>query len=206
LLALVGVTGNDQNYQKRARELATKYIADRMTLPGTLAPSVLRVAAASGDARLYDQYIGETEKTAADPEEYYRFFNALPSFRDPALVKRTLDLAISSKVRTQDTGTLIGGLLGRPWSRDAAWEFTKANWPTLTQKLGTFQGIRGIVGSLGSFCSTEKATEIREFFTKEPDPAAERTLRQALERVENCAALVKRQSPAVTAWLAVTAP
>ncbi len=201
LLGLVAITGNDPDYQKRARELAEKYIADHMSLPGTLAPTVLRVAAAGGDARLYDQYLAEMEKQAADPEEYYRFFNALSAFRDPALVKRTLDFAISSKVRTQDTGTLIGGLLGRPSARDAAWEFVKTNWQTLTQKLGTFQGIPGIVGSLGSFCSTDKANEVRQFFMKNPVPAAERSLRQSIERIENCAALVQRQSPAATAWL-----
>jgi aminopeptidase N len=205
LLSLVAVTGNDQEYQKRARELAEKYIADRMSLPGTLAPTVLRVAAAGGDARLYDQYIGETEKLAADPEEYYRFFNALPAFREPALVTRTLEYSISPKVRTQDTGSLIGGLLSRPWSRDAAWDFTKANWSTLTQKLGTFQGIPAIVGSFGSFCSTDKANEIRQFFMKNPLPSAARTLQQSIERIENCAALVTRQSPAVATWLATTA-
>ena len=204
LLALVGVTGNDPGYQKRARELAGKYIADRASLPGTLAPTVLRVAAISGDAALYDEYVAQVGKLAADPEEYYRFFNALPLFRHPALVKRTLDFAISPAVRTQDTGTLIAGLLGRAWGRDAAWEFTKANWPTLTQKLGTFQGIPTIIGALSAFCSTEKAGEVRQFFAKNPVPSAERTLQQSLERIENCAALVRRQSPVLTTWLTTT--
>jgi aminopeptidase N len=204
LLNLLAVTGDDPEYRKRARDLAEKYMADRTSLPATLAPTVLRVAAAAGDAALYDRYIGETEKQAADPEEYYRFFNALPAFRDPALVTRTLEFAISSKVRTQDTSTLIGGLLGRPWARDAAWDFVKANWSTLTEKLGIFQGIPGIVGSLGSFCSTDKANEIRQFFMKNPVPAAERTLQQSIERIDNCAALVKRQAPAVASWLATT--
>jgi aminopeptidase N len=204
LLALVGVNGNDVEYQKRARELAVRYIADRMSLPGTLAPTVLRVGALSGDAALYDDYLAQTAKLAADPEEYYRFFNALSSFRDPALVKRTLEFAISPAVRTQDTGTLIAGLLGRSWGRDAAWAFTKTNWPTLTQKLGTFQGIPTIIGALSAFCSTERAAEVRQFFAANPVPSAERTLQQSLERIENCAALVKRQSPALASWLAAS--
>ena len=107
--------------------------------------------------------------------------------------------------RTQDTGTLIAGLVGAPWGRDAVWEFTKTNWPILTEKLGVFQGIPGIIGSLSAFSSTEQAAEIRQFFIKTPIPSAERTLRQSLERIENCAALVRRQSPAITTWLATTA-
>ena len=205
LLGLIGVTGNDAGYQKRARDLAVKYIADRNSLPGTLAPTVLRVGAISADAALYDAYVAQVAKLAGDPEEYYRFFNALPSFRDPALVKRTLEFAISPAVRTQDTGTLIAGLLGGFSGRDAAWEFTKTNWPTLTRKLGTFQGIPTIIGALSAFCSTDKAAEVRQFFLKNPVPSAERTLQQSLERIENCAALVKRQSPALTTWLATTA-
>ncbi len=205
LLGLVGMTGNDATYQTRARDLAVKYIADRNSLPGTLAPTVLRVGAVSADAALYDQYVAQVAKLAGDPEEYYRFFNALPSFRDPALVKRTLEFALSPAVRTQDTGTLIAGLLGRPSSRDAAWAFTKTNWPTITQKLGTFQGIPTIIGALSAFCSTEKAAEVRQFFIKNPMPSAERTLQQSLERIENCAALARRQSPALATWLATTA-
>jgi aminopeptidase N len=205
LIELVGVTGNDSGVHTRARELATKYIADRMSLPGTLAPTVLQVGAVAGDATLYNQYLAQLEKTAADPEEYYRFFNALPWFRDPALTTRTLEFSISPAVRTQDTGTLIAGLISRPWSRDAAWEFTKTHWTTLTQKLGTFQGIPTIIGALGSFCSTDKAAEVKPFFARNPMPSAERTLQQSIERIENCAALVRRQSPASARWLETSA-
>jgi aminopeptidase N len=158
------------------------------------------MAAAAGDAALYDQYLAQLGKLAPLPEEYSRFFSALPWFSDAALVQRTLAFAISPAVRTQDTGTLVAGLLARPASRETAWTFVQAEWPTLTQKLGTFQGIPTIIGALGNFCSTEAATQVRQFFAKNPVPSAERTLQQATERIDTCAALVVRQSPALTAW------
>ena len=164
------------------------------------APAVLRVAAASGDAALYDRYIAHSRSQRAT-REYYRFFGALSSFRDPALVQRTLNFAISPAVRTQDTGMLIGGLLGQAHSRDAAWAFVQAKWPTLTQKLGTFQGIPDIIGAVSSFCSTEAAAQVKQFFARNPVPSSERTLQRSLERIENCAALVARQSPALNAWM-----
>ena len=201
LLTLVGVTGNDVAVQRRARDLAERYIADPASLSGTLAPTVLRVGAVAGDATLYDRYVAQLETLGAQPEEYYRFFNALAWFRDPALVTRTLQFSMSPAVRTQDTGTLIGNLIGRPWARDAAWEFTKSQWPALVQRLGTFQGIPTIIGALGNFCSTDKAAEVRQFFTKNPVPSSERTLQQSIERIDTCAALVARQSPALTSWL-----
>ena len=201
LLELVGITGNDGEVQHQARELAVAYIADPESLPGTLVPDVLRVAAVGGDAKLYDLYLARVQKLAAQPEEYYRFFNALPWFRDPALVQRTLAFAISPSVRTQDTGSLIANSIARPWSQDTAWEFTKAQWPTLLEKLGTFQGIPTIISSLGSMCSTSTAAEVRQFFAKNPVPSAERTLQQAIERIEVCAALAERQSGPMSAWL-----
>ena len=202
LIALLGLTGESAAVQQRARELARQYMADPSALPGTLVGSVLRMAALGGDAALYDAYLAQLKTLSAQPDDYYRFFDALTWFRDPELTTRTLAFAMSPDVRTQDTGTLLGGLIVRPWSRDAAWSFVRTQWPTLTQKLGTFQGIPGIIGSTGAFCSAAAGAEVRQIFEKNPVPSSERTLRQALERIDNCAALAARQSPSVASWLA----
>jgi aminopeptidase N len=201
LAMLVGVIGNDPDVQRRARELAVRYVSDPASLSPSLAPTVLQIAAVSGDRALYDQYVAQLGKLAAQPEEYYRFFNALSWFRDPALVKATLDLVLSPAVRTQDTGTLLGSLIERPWSRAATWAFVSAQWKTLVDRLGVFQGIPTVVGGLGAMCSTQAAAEIRAFFATNRVAAAERGLQQAIERVENCAALDARQSPPLAAWL-----
>ena len=72
LLTLVGITGNDPDVQKRSRELAEQYLKDPGSLPATLAPTVLTVAAMGGDRALYDQYLGKLGTLAAQPEQYYR--------------------------------------------------------------------------------------------------------------------------------------
>jgi len=205
LLALVGVTGNSPDVQRQTRDLALKYVADPMSVPPTLGSTVLTVAAYGGDAMLYDLYMAQLPKLTGKPEEYYRFFNALPSFRDPALVQRTLRFAISTDVRTQDTASLIGGLISRTSSQDAAWAFVKENWETLTRTLGIFQGIPRIAGAVGAFCSREKRAEVEQFFKEHPVPAAERTLRQAFERIDSCVAVRDRQASAASSWLASAA-
>src|SRR4030095_3252771 len=176
-----------------------------MSGPPTLASTVLSVAAYGGDAMLYDLYFAQVPKRTGRPEQYSRFFNALPSFRDPALVQRTLRFAISPDVRTQDTATLIGGLLSRTSSQDAAWAFVKENWDTLTKTLGIFQGIPRIAGAVGAFCTREKRAEVEQFFKEHPVPAAERTVHRALERIDSCVALKERQAPAASTWLASAA-
>jgi aminopeptidase N len=201
LLSLVGVTGNDADLQKQARALAERYIADRTTVPPALAGTVLQVAAVGGDRILYDRYLAEIERLASDPEDYYRFFNALAWFRDPTLIQRTLELALSSTVRSQDVRALIGGLMDVPWGADAAWTFTKAQWPRLTEKLGTFQGIPDIISATGSFCTASRATDMKAFFASHPVPSSQRTIQQQIEKVESCAVLDSRQSASLTAWL-----
>ena len=201
LLSLVGSTGGSPDVRQRARMMALQYIDDPRALPATLAATVLNVAALDGDRALYDRYLSRLQTLAGTPEEYYRFLNALTSFRDPALVQRTLEFAISPQVRTQDASQLIGGLLSRPWARDAAWVFVSTRWDTLTRRLDGFQGVPAIVRSAGGFCSRANADQLRAFFAAHPVQVAERTLRQSLERIETCATIRERQSPVATRWL-----
>ena len=73
--------------------------------PGSVEPTLLGVlinlAAIDGDAALYDRYLAKS-KAATDPEERYQYLYGLTSFANPALVRRTMDLALS------DAGPLAG--------------------------------------------------------------------------------------------------
>ena len=201
MLGLVGTAGNDAMLQQQARELVLEYVARPSSVSATLAPTLLQVAAVHGDRVLYDLYMAQLEKHSGEQEESYRYLNALPWFQEPSLVARTLDLALSPSIRTQDVGTLIAGVMQRPSSREATWELVRKRWSDLIEKLGTFQGIPAIVTSLGSFCSIDKAAEVRQFFAEHPLPSSERTVQQAVERIESCAGLRARQAPALARWL-----
>ena len=196
------MVGNDPEVQRKARELAVKYVADPSSIPSTLAVSVLQVAAVGGDVALYEQYLAQLRKSGAQPETYYRYFGALSWFSDPALVKRTLDFAMSTDVRSQDASTLIGSLLVKPWSSNVAWEFTKERWPTLLKTLNVFQAIPDLVSSFGAFCSVARGNEVKDFLAKNSVPAVARAAQQAIERIDNCVALDMRQSKPFAAWLA----
>jgi aminopeptidase N len=202
LMTLVGVTGGDGAVQRRARELATQYMANPSSIGATMAPAVLQVAALGGDRALYDRYLAKLPTLTSQPEEYYRYFNALGWFADPVLMQETLKLTISPAVRSQDTGILLRLMLRLPWARAATWAFVKDQWPALTAKLGVFQGIPGIVAGLANLCSAADAADVRSFFAKNPLDAAERRIQQAIEAIDTCARIDARQSPALAEWLA----
>jgi aminopeptidase N len=200
VLGLVGGTGQDEAILKEARALAGRYVSDASVLDSTLAPTVLALAAAAGKADLYEQYLAAA-KRASTPQDYYRYLTALPGFQDAALVKRTLDLAMSDAVRSQDTPTLLSGLLARPSSREAAWLFVKTNWPALTARLGDFQGIPYLIGGMNAFCDTAAVDDIDRFFEANPVPAASRSIQLLLENVRNCAGVRARQEANLGRWL-----
>lgn len=197
---LLQLLSTDPGVQQRARGMAMRYLDDPASLPPTLVSPVLQVAAAGGDAALYDRYLAKMNASMATPEEYYRFLNALPAFPGAELRKRTQTFALN-EARSQDTPLMLAQLLGSD-AEGASWTFVKENWPALVKKLGTFQGIPGIINALGAGCSESASAEMKAFFTAHPVPEAARALQQAYERIAACVAVDQRQSPAFTKWLA----
>jgi len=203
LWRLLGLTAGDTALQARARAMAEAYFANPASLPPSFAAAVLQVAAAGGDAALYERYLAAAKAAIATPEQYYRVFNALASFTDPALADRTVAFALSPDVRSQDAPTLIAQLLGSR-AQDRTWATLSSRWETVAGRLGEFQAMPYIVGALGGFCTAARSAEIRAFFAAHPVPAAARSLAQALERIDSCVALDQRQSGPFTAWLGGT--
>jgi hypothetical protein len=201
LINLVGITGGDATVQTEGRALAERYFADRAALPGTLVPTVLTLAAIGGNDALYQRYLDRARTLTAEPEEYYRYLGALSSFPTPALAERTLNLALSDDIRSQDVPLILGALLGRADARATAWQQMKTNWSKVAGKLDPYQGLPGVVGSVGAFCSAADAADVQQFFAANPVPPAARSLAKAIERIESCAAVQQRQQPALTRWL-----
>ena len=87
-------------------------------------------------------------------------------------------------MRSQDTITLVASIAANPKGRDLAWEFVKSNWSEFDRRYGGGGfGLMRLVSICSHFSSQEKADEVDSFFSEHPAPAAERPIRQALERV-----------------------
>ena len=65
-----------------------------------------------------------------------------------------------------------------------AWEFIKENWKEFDRRYGEGGfGLMGLVSTTGAFTTREKLEDVETFFAEHPTPAAERTIRQSLERI-----------------------
>ena len=69
LWQLLGLTAGDTALQAKARTLAEGYLTDPSSLPPSFVAPVLQVAAAGGDAALYDRYVAAAKAAIATPEQ-----------------------------------------------------------------------------------------------------------------------------------------
>jgi aminopeptidase N len=196
----LGRTGNDPEVIRQARTALDAALSGGAPLDPTLATTITRIAAAHGDARLFDALAGAAER-AKSPQDHYRYLNALSDFTDPALTDRALRMALSPEMRNQDAAAYLAQFLGDPGVNARAWAFLKANWTALAPKITIFGGDTNIVGALGSFCDAAARTDIEAFFAAHKLPSAARGLQQSLETINNCIALKQRQEPVLTTWL-----
>jgi len=197
---LAGQTAREKQVLAKSRTL----VLQELDKPGSIEPTLLGVliglAAIDGDAALYDRYLAKM-KTAADPEEHDRYMYALTSFTDPLFIRRTIDLALSDAIRSQDAKYVVGALLENPDARRLAWQLTRERWPEIQKKTGEFVGNTVVVGALAGFCDAATAAEVKTFFSTNKVPDAARTLQQSIERIQSCAATTAIQGPKLAEWL-----
>src|SRR5206468_3682324 len=119
----------------RDREVlaSAQALVGKQALDPSLVDAVVGITARFGDAKLYEQFLGRARK-AATPEERARYLGALGSFEDPALVRRTLDLALGGDVRVQEMPWLLAGELENRAGSAEAWRFLGAHWEAIAKR------------------------------------------------------------------------
>jgi aminopeptidase 2 len=107
---------------------------------------------------------------APTSDEKTTALRCLGAAEDPALIKRTLDLASTDQVKNQDIYMPLGGLRTHPAGIEARWDWVKSNWETLYKRLPPALGMLGTVVQLStaSFCTQEQLDDVQAFF-KEKD-------------------------------------
>ncbi len=199
LLHILGYTGRDPEALSEARKLTEQVLKNPASVERDLAATALRLAARNGDSALYDRVLAGT-KSSKTPEEYYLYFRTLARFSDPRLLQRTLEYAISPEVRSQDTLSLIARVMNNRAGEKVGWDFVRLHWAEVEKAGGPFASSE-IVGAADSFCDAGMRDEIKDFFTTHNVPAAERTLKQSLERVNYCVDLRTQQAGQLASWL-----
>ncbi len=200
LLRALGTLGADPEVQERARAMYARHLEDEAAVDANVLPAVIAILAASGGEREYADFL-QRFKTARTPQEEQRYLYALAGFRQPELLRQTLDRALNGEVRSQDAPFLIRSLLVSVSGRSLAWEFVKQHWQAMARQ---FPGsaYRRMYEGVTALISPDWERDVRAFFTDNGIELGGKTLAQYLEQLSIATRFQGREGAALAAYLA----
>jgi puromycin-sensitive aminopeptidase len=195
LVGVLAIQGNDADAQTRCRAM----LADASTDPELAAAAAAAVASIGTDAD-FDEYL-QRFRTADTPQLRLRFMYALAEFPAEEQIRRTIDLALSSDVKSQDAPFLLNRCIANRWHGAMAWENVHRQWPQLLERFPSNTIVR-MVGSITTLTTPHVVADVQSFFSEHPIPQATKTLEQLLERQRINADLRAREAEPLAAALA----
>lgn len=179
VISMLGTIGNDASIAAKAKELFARYKTDRSAVASDVVPAMISLVAFSGGAAEYDELFKLFE-TTQNPQEKVRFLGALASFRDVALLEKTLNSTITSTVRTQDAPSLLVRLLGNFRIATKTWEFIKSNWDYMVANYPE-TGLISMTSGVTALDRPELEADVREFFAAHSVKGGDKAVAQNLE-------------------------
>ena len=123
---------------------------------------VMGYARSSND---YDGLIGKYTKSTTD-EERLRYLEGLASFKNPELVAKTLDFALSGKVKRQDVRNVILYATANPDAKTAVWQWFKKNMLRLEEMYSGTAQFSIILREYLSIIGVGRLAEVEKFFSE----------------------------------------
>ena len=200
VLATLGTVGDDPEVRAVA---ARRFAASAgEPLQGDTASAIVGIVAAHGGADEYEAFLARY-RSPANPQEENRYLDGLAGFRDPDLVARTFDLAMT-EVRSQDAPFLIRLLLWNRHAGPATWSRVEAAWDEFAGKFPSSTLPRMLDGARGLCSPPELAAEVTAFIVAHPLAVGGRTVEQILERLAMSVAFGRREGAGLAATVAGT--
>ena len=195
MVGVLAVQGNDADALARCRVMLNDDNID----PELAAIAAVAVASAGTDDD-YDEF-GKRFRNAETPQLKLRYMFALAEFPRAAQIRRTIDLALSGEVKTQDAPFLLNRCIANRQNGTMAWEIVRRQWQELLDRFPDNTIVR-MVSSVTTLTTPELVADVQGFFSEHPIPQAAKTLEQLLERQKVNAGLRAREAEALAAALA----
>ena len=191
----------DEDTLREAGSRFAAYVEDPTGVRPDIRGVVFSLAAKRGDRSTYDT-VWDLQRRATLQEEKVRLLVALSHFEQTELLEETLRRSLSEEVRVHDTVRVVVSVAANRRGRDLAWEFLKDNWDEFDRRYGQGGfGLMRLVSITSAFASVDRREEVERFFKDHPAPAADRSIRQSLERIRLNVAWLERNRSELAALL-----
>lgn len=191
--------GQDPALEAQAREVVRRYLDDPTSVPQAQVIQALPVAAAKGDAALWTA-LRDAVTEGAPPIVRAALVQALASFDDPALYRRTLDLLLDGTLLAQDFRSVLRG--ADRHTLTAAWSWMTSSYARIIEQIGRPVAARLPLIASGA-CTIAERDQVKAFFA-DPAHAPEGTAKNlslVLEGIETCVRLRAAIQAPLRAWL-----
>ena len=197
LLAVAGTIGDDPEVQQHAAELYARFEDQPGAADRDIAPALVSILAHAGDAKRYEEFKGRF-KNPRTPQEEQRYLYALAGFRDAALLRATMGMALDGQVRTQNAPYVLHSLLLNTAARYETWDFIRRNWEEMSRKYPD--------NALPRMCEAvvallDREDEVKSFFTTHRVRLGAKIIDQHMERLSVAVAFRSREGGGLGATL-----
>jgi hypothetical protein len=197
VLRTLGTIGDDADTRAEAARRFGE--ATTVALHPDTESAVLDIVASDGGPAEYEAFLARY-RNPSTPQEEIRYLYALPSFTDPALARRTFDLALT-EVRTQNAPFVLQSLVANRTGGPAAWQRITEEWDALVAKFPA-NILPRMLDGVRLLCNPpELADRVTEFVETHPLAAGGRTVEQTLERLGVNVAFGAREGAGLAATL-----
>ncbi|KAJ8924872.1 hypothetical protein NQ315_001027 [Exocentrus adspersus] len=191
---------DDEDTIKEAANRFEAHVKSDQILPADLRSACYKTVLRAGGKKEYDTLLQLYRSTDLH-EEKDRISRSLGAAKDPELLRKVLDFAMSDEVRSQDTVFVIISVALTPVGRELAWQFFKDNWSKIVERFSGYLLTRLVKYLTENFASEKMSTEVEAFFREHKSPGTERTVQQAVETIQLNTAWLKRDSAAIKLYL-----
>jgi puromycin-sensitive aminopeptidase len=201
LIRALGVLGNDGAVQARAAEVYAEALKQPGSVDPNVLPAVIAVLAHAGHPGRYEEFLAAF-RSAKTPQEEQRYLYALAGFRDPSLLRQTLERTINPReIRTQDAPFVVRSMLMSVYAREIAWDFVKRHWDTM-DSLYPKHGMRRLAEGVTGLATRELEPDVHAFFAAKKPEFGGKVLAQYLEQLHVAVTMRERERAALGAYLA----
>jgi aminopeptidase N len=201
MLELLGDQGESAEVRAEARRRVDRWFEDPTALDPSLRSTALELAALGGDAALFDRILARAKATE-DRRERGDLLRALGSFRDPALVERSLGLLLADDFDLREVAGLTRGFAGDRRTRDRLFTWIRDNWDSYAPRIPE-QWRSGLTFAVAGLCDEASRKQVEEFFGPRLAGVAQGPIRleQTLDGIELCIARKAAQQSEVSEFL-----
>jgi tricorn protease interacting factor F2/3 len=183
-IASLGQHG-DMKVIAKAKELFDNYWTNGTPINKNLRGAIYSVNAYNGNETTYNRFL-ELYRKEKSVEEKVRLLQMFPSFNDPEILKKALELTFSKEVRLHDAASMAAIAAVGPIGKKLIWEWTRQRWPKILELYkGNSRVLISYVNNLGILDDEKSKREIGQFLSKKANMREEikLALPRTIERI-----------------------